>query len=90
MTEPIKECDGCDQLDCPFVENPKPSHQVIVRNWTSYGELTVDIGKKTYTFFGVERHHYKKIQDMIRKRYHGRVIQYLKCHHSMPERIGKD
>ena len=82
------DCVECTKVECPFKAEPDPKTRVTIRAWNSYGELMVNIGGKNYSYFGVEKFHYRKIQIMLQKGLHGKVIQYLNCHHSKPEYLG--
>lgn len=62
-------------------------NKIIIKVFNSYGEFTVDIGKKEYTFFGVEKKDYEYVKDCIRKGWHGKAIQFLRKGFSKPERV---
>jgi len=51
---------------------------VCVTHWTEYGELGLSIDGKSYSYFGVEAWHRKRINKYIRLGLKGKLMGYMR------------
>lgn len=58
---------------------------IIVKNYIGGCALVVDIDAREYTFYNVDSCDYEYVKLLIRKKFYGKAIQFLKKGHSIKE-----
>lgn len=51
---------------------------MLIAYYTSYGSLGIVVGRKTYTYYGVESRDYRRVKKFVKLKLKGQLMQFLK------------